>query len=108
MTKVMHLGLWCWIYAGDNDYQFPNDLADIVRANVIADKVLKRVLASPDDPNGPPVIQYRKPDKDADRSTEVILFEIFDQWPKDGVVVCFADSHSELIADQNRFEELIK
>ncbi|MHC4244150.1 MAG: LolA family protein [Planctomycetota bacterium] len=108
-TKVMHLGLWCWSYANDNDDQFPDDLADIVKAGVITDKVLNRVLASPDDPDGPPVIRYRKPNKDAkDRSNEVMLYEIYDQWPKDGVVACFGDGHSEIIADQNRFEELIK
>jgi hypothetical protein len=107
-AKVMRLGVWCWVYAGDNDDQFPDDLADIVKAGVITDEVLNRVLASPDDPDGPPVIRYRKPDKDAERSTEVILFEIFAKWPEDGAVVCFADGHSEIISDQNRFEELIK
>ena len=109
MTKVKYLGLWCVIFARDNDNQFPDDLADIVRAGIITDEVLNKVLAAPDDPNGPPVIRYRKPNTDAkDRSTEVMLYEIYDQWPKDGLVVCFADGHSELIADQNRFEELIK
>jgi hypothetical protein len=109
MTKVKRLGLWCVIYASDNDNQFPDDLADIVRAGVITDEVLKKILAAPDDPNGPPVIRYRKPNKDAkDRPTEVMLYEIYDPWPKDGVVVCFADGHSELIAEQKRFQELIK
>jgi outer membrane lipoprotein-sorting protein len=109
MTKVRHLGLWCWSYASDNDDQFPDDLADIVRAGVITDEVLNKVLAAPDDPNGPPVIRYRKPNKDEKkRSTEVMLYEIYDQWPKDGVVVCFADGHAEIIPDKNRFEELIK
>ncbi|MHC4533406.1 MAG: LolA family protein [Planctomycetota bacterium] len=108
-TKVMHLGLWCWAYASDNDDQFPDDLADIVKAGVITKKVLNKVLAAPDDSEGPPVIRYRKPNTDAkDMSNEVMLYEIYDQWPKDGVVVCFGDGHSEIIANQNRFEELIK
>jgi outer membrane lipoprotein-sorting protein len=107
-VKVKHLGLWCVVYAGDNDDQFPDDLADIVRAGIITNEVLNKVLASPDDTDGSPVIRYRKPDKDAERSTEVVLFEIFDQWPDDGAVVCFADGHSEIISDQNRFDELIK
>jgi outer membrane lipoprotein-sorting protein len=100
MTKVMRLGLWCWGYANDHDYQFPGELADLVRTGVITEKVLNKVLASPDEPDGPPVIRYRKPDKDAERSSEVILFEIFDQWPQDRVVACFADGHSELIPVQ--------
>jgi hypothetical protein len=107
-TKIMHLGMWCVVYMSDNDDNFPDELADIVRAGITTEKVLKKVLASPDDPDGPPVIQYRKPDKDAEWSTEVMLYEIYDQWPKDGVVVCFTDSHAEIITDKNRFEELIK
>ena len=109
MTKVMHLGLWCVVYAGDNNDQFPGELADLVTYGIITEEVLNRVLASPDNPDGPPVIRYRKPDTDGtDWSTEVTLYEIYDQWPEEGVVACFMDGHSELIVDQNRFEELIK
>jgi len=109
MTKVMHLGLWCVNYASDNDDQFPGELADLVKSGVITDEVLSKVLAAPDDPDGPPAIRYRKPNTaDKDWSTEVTLYEIYDQWPNDGAVVCFADGHCELIGDQNRFEELIK
>lgn len=108
MTKVMHLSLRCWGYANKHDYQFPSKLADLVKADIITKEVLNRMLAAPDDPDGPPIIEYCKPNTDADQSTELILFEIYDQWPEDGVVVCFADGHSELVADQNRFEELMK
>jgi outer membrane lipoprotein-sorting protein len=108
-AKIMHLGKWCWVFASNNDDQFPNDLADIVRAGVITENVLNKVLAAPDIPDGPPVFRYRKPNKDAkDRSNEVLLYEMYDQWPEDGVVVCFVDGHCELIADKNRLEELIK
>ena len=108
-AKIMHLGLWCVVYASDNDDQFPGELADIVRAGIITEKVLKKVLAAPDEPDGPPVIRYRKPNTDAkDWSTEVTLYEIYDQWPEDGVVACFADVHCEIIPGQNRFEELIR
>lgn len=71
--------------------------------------MLNKILAGPYDPEGPPAIRYRKPNTTgSDRFTEVILYEIVDQWPEDGVVACFADGHSELIVDQNRFEKLIK
>jgi outer membrane lipoprotein-sorting protein len=99
-AKVMRLGVWCWVYASNNDDQFPDDLADIVKGGVITEEVLNKVLASPDDPDGPPVIRYRKPDKDAERSSEVILFEIFDQEPQDRVVASFADGHAELLPVQ--------
>jgi hypothetical protein len=110
MTKAKHLGLWCVIYANDNDAQFPSELTDLVTLGIVTEDALNKALAAPDDPDGPPVIRYRKPNTDANKdwSTKVILYEIYDQWPEDGVVVCFADGHSELIVDQNRFKELIR
>jgi outer membrane lipoprotein-sorting protein len=100
-TKIMRLGLWCWVYASNNDDQFPDHLADIVRAGVITESVLNIVLAVPDNPDGPPVFRYRKPNTDVkDRSNEVMLYEIYDQWPQDRVVACFADGHSALIPVQ--------
>ena len=107
-AKIMRLGFWCVVYMSNNDDQFPDELGDIVEANIVTEKVLNRVLAAPDDPDGPPVFRYRKPDKEAELSTEVILYEIFDQWPQDGVVACFADGHSEIISDLRRFEKLMK
>lgn len=108
-AKLKYLGLWCVIYANDNDDQFPSELADIAAAGIITNEVLNRVLAAPDDPDGPPVIGYRRPNTDTkDWSNEVILYEMYDQWPEDGVVACFADGHCEIIRDKNRFEELIK
>jgi len=111
MTKIKHLGLLCVLHASDNDGQFPDNLADmdIVRAGVITESVLNKVLAAPDDPDGPPVFQYRKPNTAGkDWSKVVIVYEMYDQWPEDGVVACFADGHSELIVNQKSFEELIK
>ena len=109
MTKAKYLGLWCVIYANDHDDEFPDELTDLVTAGVIKDEVLKKVLAAPDDPNGPPALRYRKPNTvGRDWGTEVILYEVYDQWPDDGVVACFADGHSELIVDQDRFERSIR
>lgn len=109
MTKMMHLGLWCLNYMSDNEDQFPGELADLVTSGVVTENALSKALSAPDNPGGPPVIRYRKPNiVDKDWSAEIILYEIYDQWPDDGVVACFADGHSEQIADQNRFEELIK
>ncbi|MHC4556637.1 MAG: hypothetical protein ACYS80_04955 [Planctomycetota bacterium] len=108
MTKMKYLGLWCLNYASDNNDQFPSELEDLVTAGAITDEVLRTILAAPDEPDGPPVIRYRLPRTGTNPSSEVILYEIYRQWSEDGVAVCFADGHSELIGDQNRFEELIK
>jgi hypothetical protein len=109
MAKVMRLGLWCAIYAGNNDNQFPDALTDLVASGVTTDDALIKVLASPDDSNGSPVIEYRKPNTESkDRSNQVILYETCNRWSDDGFVVGFADGHSELIHDRRRFEELMK
>ncbi|MHC4517683.1 MAG: hypothetical protein ACYTAS_03765 [Planctomycetota bacterium] len=109
MTKAKYLGLWCVIYANDHDDQFPDELTDLVRAGVTKDEVLNRVLAAPDDPNGPPALRYRKPNTvGKDWGAEVILYELYDPWPDNGVVACFADGHCERIVDRKRFEELIR
>lgn len=109
MTKVKYLGLWCVVHANDNEDQFPNDLNDLVTLGVITEDRLNKTLASPNDLDGPPIIQYRKPNTAGrDWSKEVILYEMYDQWPEDGIVVGFADGHSEIIQDLNRFQELIK
>jgi len=108
-AKVMHMLVMCLVYADKHDDQFPNELADIVTAGIMTDKVLKNVLAAPDDPGGPPVFRYRRPDTDTgDWSDEVVLYEIYEEWPDDGVVACFGDGHCGLIRDQNRFEESIR
>lgn len=235
VAKIMHLGVLCNRYWGNHNSVYPDELADIVTAGIISDDALKNVLAAPNEPGGPPVIRYRRPDANApdpymevmlyevhkegsgdgrvmvgtsfgltaglrpvqtlvqllkpwpehkkklsanmtrlhwfcDRyakehggkypakledivgseaweelvgtqvsediitslqapwgqpeapaviryhapraemelSSEVILYEIYDQWPDDGAVVCYADGHCELVGDQNRFEELIR
>ena len=109
MTKLKYLGLWCVIYANDNDDQFPGELADLVKCGIAGDETLRTLMAAPDDPGGPPVIRYHKPSTTGKNwFSEVTVYEAYDQWPKDGVVACFADGHCELIADQTRFEELIK
>ncbi len=109
-TKIKHLGVLCIIYANDNADQFPADLKELVTIGLVTDDELNKLLAESDNPDSPPVIKYRKPKTvgNDDWSTEIALYEIYEQWPDSGIVVGFADGHSEIIADQNRFEELIK
>jgi outer membrane lipoprotein-sorting protein len=108
-AKMRHLSLACFVYADKHDNRFPGSLTDLVNTGIITNEVLNRVLAVPDELDGPPAIQYRQPNTGVeDFSNEVIFYEIYDQWPDGGIVVCFADGHCELISDQNRFEELVK
>jgi outer membrane lipoprotein-sorting protein len=108
-AKIMFLGKLCFYYASKNENRFPDKFDDLVTSGVTTNEMLKKILAAPEEPNGPSVFQYRKPDMDSkDLSKEIMIYEIFDQWPDDGIVVCFADGHAEIISEQNRFKDLTK
>jgi len=94
-------------YAKKHDGQYPRELSDLVGEDV-SNKAITRLQSAWGQRDGRQVIQYRLPHADAEPSTEVIFYEIYDQWPGDGAVVCYADGHCEIIPEQNRFEELIK
>jgi outer membrane lipoprotein-sorting protein len=97
----------CNSYATEHEGQYPGELADLVREDV-SDEAITRLQRAWGQRDGRAVIQYHPPRADAEHSAEVILYEIYDRWPDDGAVVCYADGHCEIIPDQNRFEELIR
>ena len=107
LAKMMYLIKACFTYAQAHDGQFPERLADL-HAVGVTDEVLRKVLAAPDQPDGPAVIQYRRPRADADGGSEVMLYEIYEQWPAAGIAVGFADAHCSVIVEQERFEELLR
>ena len=106
-AKMRHLIMACHEYAGKHDGDFPRELVDLHKVGV-SDEKLKTLLSSPDDQDGPAVIQYRRPRKDSDWSKEVMLYEAYDEWPDRGIVVGFTDTHCEVIDKQENFEELMK
>jgi len=106
-VKMTHLHWLCEKYAKEQGGRYPEELKDLIGGR-FSDEMIKRLQAAPDQPGGPAVIRYRPPRASADPSTEVILFEIYDQWPEDNAVVCYADGNCEIIPEQNRFDELIK
>ena len=99
----------CVMYQAQHNDQYPKELADLVTAGFYTEEALKRILAAPDNPDGPPIIRYRKPRVDADED-EIVLYEVYDQWPDDGLVVGYVNSSVSMFGpdDQQRFEELIK
>lgn len=109
LARMQHLSVACFVYANKHDDQFPGELTDLVKAGIVTDDVLSKVLIAQDEPGGLAMIRYRRPGTEVDgRAIGVILYEKCDRWPDDGIVVCFADGHCEIISDQNRFQELIK
>lgn len=106
-AKMRHLSLMCITYASNHEGQFPRELSDIPIES-LSDEALRKILAAPNRPDGPAAIRYRQPLVDADRSKEVMLYEIYDKWPERGIAVCFADGHCEVIVDEKHFEELVR
>ncbi|MBN2183558.1 MAG: hypothetical protein JW715_16735 [Sedimentisphaerales bacterium] len=106
-TKMRHLLLNCFIYASERNGQYPKKLSEL-KAVGITDQILKNLLTSQDNPNGPVLMRYRPPREGSDPLREMILYQIFEKWPADGAIVGFADGHIEIILDKNHFEELIK
>ena len=65
------------------------------------------MLAAPDQPDGPPVIEYRKPRAGKDAGTEIVFYET-EKFRRPGkVVVGMWDGHSEVLS-QEKFDELMK
>jgi len=105
--NMTRLQWFCDRYAKKHGGKYPMKLADITGADIWEDTI-KRLQAPSDQPDGLPVIRYRSPQADTNPATEVMFYEIYEQWPDDGVVACFADGHCEIISDQNQLEELIR
>jgi len=99
----------CCIYHGNHDNQWPSTLTDLTTADIgVTEEALRTLLAAPGQPDGPPIFRYRPPRPDAKASDQIIVYEIFDEWPAIGIVTAFADGHAEVIKDRKRFEELTR
>ena len=106
-TKIMYLNLLCASFCDQHNGQYPQELFELKELG-IKDEVLKIILAAPEQPTGPSVIKYIQPHRGSDWSKEVVMYETYDKWPDDGIVVGFADGHCELIIDPNLFEKLVE
>ena len=98
---------FCGQYAKEHDGRYPEELADLAGGD-ISEETIERLTSTWGQRDGSQVIQYRPPHADADSATEIMFYEIYDQWPDDGAVVCYANGHCEMIPVQSHFEELIK
>ena len=104
VAKMMYLLNACHAFAGNHNDRYPKKLAELK----IPDHVLKVILAAPDQPDGPAVIGYRPRKPDMDWSAQVILYEKFEEWPPNGLVVGIAAGHCEVIVEQTDFKKLTR
>jgi outer membrane lipoprotein-sorting protein len=115
-ANMTRLHWFCDRYTKEHGGKYPTKLEDIVGAEVweelvgteVSEDIIRRLQAPWGQPDAPAVIRYRPPGAEAEPSSEVILSEIYDQWPNDGAVVCYADGHCEIIPEESRFEELTR
>ncbi len=110
MAKMRRLAVACAVYSEKSNGQFPRELADLVQVKAagISAEAIQTILAPEDQPDGPPVILYRQPRAGRDWGAEIMLYQAFDEWPADGLmVVGFADGHCRAVNKQE-FEELMR
>lgn len=100
-ARVMFLLLKCWVVACKNNYQYPQTLAEL-ESTGLSKQALQRILSD----NGS-TIKYVKPDFQGEKSPQIVIYEEFEQWPENGVVVGFTDGHVELVATEQAFNDLI-
>ena len=109
VAKIMYMGKCCLIYKSNHNNQFPNELKDIVAAGIMSEKAFKNVLAAPDDPNGPPVIRYRRPDVNTpDPDIEVMLYEVQEEGSGDGRVMVLMSTPYAVLTPVRSLEQLLK
>lgn len=100
------------MHANENQGEFPADLAAIEK--YLGDAA-PRVLVNPAAPNQRPGYTYVRPPAGANRGRLAIaatriplVYESFDKFPPGGIQVLFLSGHIERVADQARFDELVK
>ena len=107
MAKMMHLLRTSHQYSFKHGGDFPEDLHDLAKAGTTTDRALRTALAAPGEPDGPPVIVYRKPRKGKDSGSEIVLYEVPEHRRDGKVVVGMWDGHAQIV-NADRFEELMK
>lgn len=105
-AKLMHVMRECYTYASKHDGKWPDRLEDLTKNGMDANAI-KTLLAPPDQPNGAPVVIYRRPADGDQRSETIVVYEA-PQSRRDGrIAVGFLDVHAEVIREQD-FNEAMK
>jgi hypothetical protein len=105
LAKMKYLVMECYKYSSKHDNQFPDKLDDLKKT--MKEQALRTMLAAPEQPDGEPVIEYRKPRAGRDSGTEIVVYET-EKFRRPGqVVVGMWDGHSEILPPE-KFEELMK
>jgi hypothetical protein len=108
LSNLKQIAVGLISYAGDHKGIFPDNFQQLIDGGYSGSQTFR-------DPRRPDLdvgYVYCKPaatyDKVSKPSTHILAYEKFDTWPDGGISVCFADGHSEQIADQQSFERLLE
>ena len=102
-AKMMHLVRACYEYREKHEDQWPKELSDLVKGGMDP-KVLKNMLASPDEPDGPSVVVYRKP-RDGDKEA-IVVYEAKEHRRDGKVVAGFVDGHAQIMTEEEFKDQL--
>ena len=108
MRNVRQIMMGCWVYANNNEEQFPASLELLVEGDgITADMLINsRELVA----EGDAYVQVPIPGPDAklNTSSSILVYEAYDAWPAGGITAGYMDGHAEWIGDQQAFEEQLQ
>ncbi|HEY8665856.1 MAG TPA: hypothetical protein VIL86_04280 [Tepidisphaeraceae bacterium] len=112
-SNLRQIGQWLMLYVVAHKGKYPASLDELTaffRESGTEESSVQRVLTNPKDPTRKPGYVYIVPPKGSKtrRNAETLVgYEAFDKWP--GIVnVGFMDGHVDAVADQDRFDKLLK
>ena len=105
LSKARDLAMACVQYWGKKG-DYPAEFGDL-RGVVMKEAKLNAMLADPDQPEGPPVLLYRKPQKGKEPGTQIVVYEAPEFRRPGQVVAGFDDAHAQILKVEE-FEALMK
>lgn len=103
-ARMFYLFMRCLEFAAAHQGQFPKDM-DQLAAVVARKDVLRKVLGD----GAEAEILYLPPRKDGcDWAKEIVLYEAYHAWPKQGIAVCFRNGSCGVIDNPVQFEQLMR
>jgi hypothetical protein len=104
MTKMRHLTMACIEYSNDHNGDFPADLMQM-KGPRFSEKAIKALLAADGQPDGEPVIVYRRPAPDAkDSQNQIVFYEAPGQRQDGKLAVGMRDGPAEVMPEKE-FDE---
>jgi len=107
MSRTRELCTAMFVYAADNHGTFPPDLETLVTKNILKPDRLYNLNM----PSRKPGYVYVRPTKAWEEyenaGTVVVIYDNYDTWPEDGIVVGFLDGHVELVKSEAAFTKLL-